>query len=157
RIILAASKKCTKCWRNLSPLAAWAILGKWHCSRSSYVRTRRRSLPGPTIRLMGDFSTCAVDGDDVRSPMKIDAHQHFWRHDPERDAWITPEMAVLKRDFLPSDLCTELHANGIDACVAVQAAQSDDETHFLLELADHFPVIAGVVGWVDFRADSLPE
>jgi L-fuconolactonase len=89
--------------------------------------------------------------------MKIDAHQHFWRYEPERDAWITPEMAVLKRDFLPSELCTELRANGIDACVAVQAAQSEDETRFLLDLADRFSMIAGVVGWVDLRASNLRE
>ena len=89
--------------------------------------------------------------------MKIDAHQHFWRYDRKRDTWITPEMAVLKRDFLPGDLCGELHANGLDACVAVQAAQSEDETHFLLELADRFPMIAGVVGWVDLRAENVRE
>jgi L-fuconolactonase len=89
--------------------------------------------------------------------MKIDAHQHFWRYDEKRDTWITPEMAVLKRDFLPDELCAELQANGIDACVAVQARQSEDETHFLLELADRFPAIGGVVGWVDLRADNLRE
>jgi len=89
--------------------------------------------------------------------MRIDAHQHFWRYDSVRDTWITPEMAVLKRDFLPGELYTELQANSIDACVAVQATQSEDETHFLLELADRFPVIAGVVGWVDLRADNLRE
>jgi L-fuconolactonase len=89
--------------------------------------------------------------------MRVDAHQHFWRYDSNRDAWITPEMAVLKRDFLPGELCAELQGNGIDACVAVQAAQSEDETHFLLDLADRFPMIAGVVGWVDLRADNLRE
>jgi L-fuconolactonase len=89
--------------------------------------------------------------------MKIDAHQHFWRYDGERDTWITPEMAVLKRDFLPDELCTELQENGIDACVAVQAGQSEDETHFLLDLTDRFPAVAGVVGWVDLRADNVRE
>jgi L-fuconolactonase len=34
--------------------------------------------------------------------MKIDAHQHFWEFDPIRDAWITDDMAVLRRDFLPA-------------------------------------------------------
>lgn len=89
--------------------------------------------------------------------MRVDAHQHFWRYDPERDTWITPEMAALKRDFLPKELCVELQANGIDASVAVQASQFEDETHFLLDLADRFPMIAGVVGWVDLRADNLRE
>ncbi|HZS71738.1 MAG TPA: amidohydrolase family protein [Candidatus Acidoferrum sp.] len=89
--------------------------------------------------------------------MKIDAHQHFWKYDPQRDAWITPEMAAIRRDFLPQDLDPELRANGIDATIAVQAAQSEDETRFLLELADSRQTIAGVVGWVDLRAENLRD
>ncbi len=89
--------------------------------------------------------------------MTIDSHQHFWRYEPARDAWITDEMSVLKRDFLPADLIPELGANGIDACVAVQADQSEKETLFLLDLAQQCKTIAGVVGWVDLCAPSLPE
>ncbi len=89
--------------------------------------------------------------------MIIDAHQHFWHYDAERDSWITPEMAVLKRDYLPDELCRELAANGIDGCVAVQAAQSENETQFLLGLAERYPQIAGVVGWVDLRAATIRE
>ena len=36
--------------------------------------------------------------------MKIDTHQHFWKFDPQRDAWITEDMSVLRHDFLPEDL-----------------------------------------------------
>lgn len=39
---------------------------------------------------------------------KIDAHQHFWKFDPQRDAWINEEMKVIQRDFLPQDLEREL-------------------------------------------------
>ncbi len=89
--------------------------------------------------------------------MTIDAHQHFWTFDPARDAWITAEMSLLKRDFLPGDLIPELRANGIDACVAVQADQSEEETLFLLDLAQQHTAIAGVVGWVDLCSRNLPE
>jgi L-fucono-1,5-lactonase len=89
--------------------------------------------------------------------VKIDSHQHFWRYDPRRDAWITGEMSVLKRDFLPQNLLSELAANGVDASIAVQASQSEDETLFLLECAERHPEIAGVVGWVDLCARNLPE
>src|SRR5208282_5531185 len=89
--------------------------------------------------------------------MKIDAHQHFWKYETERDAWITEEMAVLRRDFSPDDLAPELAANGIDATVAVQAAQSEEETCYLLELAAHSRRIAGVVGWVDLRSKRVEE
>jgi L-fuconolactonase len=87
----------------------------------------------------------------------IDAHQHFWHFDPVRDAWITDEMATLRRDFLPADLEPELRANGVDGCVAVQADQSEVETEFLLHLADAYDFVLGVVGWVDLRATNLAE
>jgi L-fuconolactonase len=85
----------------------------------------------------------------------IDAHQHFWRFDPRRDAWITAEMQAIRRDFLPGDLEGVLDANGIDGCIAVQADQSDAETRFLLDLAGRHPFIKGVVGWVDLRSPRL--
>src|SRR6266700_100270 len=87
----------------------------------------------------------------------IDAHQHFWRYDPERDSWITDSLTALRRDYLPEDLRDELNRNQVDASIAVQAAQSDAETRFLLGLAEEYPFIAGVVGWVDLRSRNLAE
>lgn len=89
--------------------------------------------------------------------MRVDAHQHFWNYDPVRDAWITEQMSVLKRDYLPADLEAELGRNGIDATVAVQADQSESETDFLIELAERNSYIAGVVGWVDLRSPNVSE
>jgi L-fuconolactonase len=89
--------------------------------------------------------------------MKIDSHQHFWRYDAVRDAWITDSMAVLKRDFLPENLAPELAANRIDASIAVQADQSESETMFLLDLAKKNSRIAGVVGWVDLLSPRVGE
>lgn len=90
--------------------------------------------------------------------MYIDSHQHFWKYDPLRDSWITPEMSILKRNFLPEELKGELRANGMDGCVAVQADQSEQETEFLLALAaQHDSMIRGVVGWLDLSSPKLPE
>jgi L-fuconolactonase len=89
--------------------------------------------------------------------MNIDSHQHFWRYDAVRDAWITEAMAVLQRDFLPEHLVTELTANAMDASVAVQADQSETETMLLLDFAKENERIAGVVGWVDLRSPNLAE
>ena len=86
---------------------------------------------------------------------RIDAHQHFWRYDPVEYAWIDASMAPLRRDFLPPDLGPELGASGFDACVAVQARQTLEETRWLLELADLHPFIAGVVGWADLQSPDL--
>ena len=89
--------------------------------------------------------------------MNIDSHQHFWRYDAQRDSWINDEMSILKRDFLPPDLISQLRANQMDGCVAVQADQSERETMFLLDLAAQFSEIKGVVGWVNLCAPNLPE
>jgi L-fuconolactonase len=89
--------------------------------------------------------------------MKIDSHQHFWKYNPVKDAWITEEMKVIKSDFLPADLQPLLLANQVDGCVAVQADQSEKETHFLLDLAKDNDFIKGIVGWVDLCAENIDE
>jgi L-fuconolactonase len=89
--------------------------------------------------------------------MKIDAHQHFWRYNAVRDSWITDSMAALKRDFLPEHLADELNANGMDGSVAVQADQSENETKFLLDVAEKNDRIVGVVGWVDLQLPRVGE
>ena len=66
--------------------------------------------------------------------------------------WIDDSMAALRRDFLPPDSRREMARAGFDACVAVQARQTLEETRWLLALADAYPFIAGVVGWVDLQA-----
>lgn len=89
--------------------------------------------------------------------MLIDAHQHFWKYDPIRDAWISDDMQAIRADFLPYDLLRELNENGMDGSIAVQADQSETETAFLIGLADRNDFIKGVVGWVDLRSPYLPE
>lgn len=89
--------------------------------------------------------------------MKIDAHQHFWIYDPQRDHWMDETMTTIQRDFLPPDLKEELDHCQIDGCVAVQADQSETETQFLLDLAAKNPFVKGVVGWVDLCAENVKD
>ena len=89
--------------------------------------------------------------------MKIDAHQHFWKYDTLRHNWISDEMAVIRRDFLPEHLSGVLVENKVDGCIAVQADQSVEETEFLLQLAASHDFIKGVVGWIDLQADNINE
>ncbi|HLT42507.1 MAG TPA: amidohydrolase family protein [Sphingobacteriaceae bacterium] len=88
---------------------------------------------------------------------RIDAHQHFWKFHPVKDAWLTDEMMILKQDFMPHDLQPILKKNGVDGCIAVQSDQSLIETQFLLDLAGDFSFIQGVVGWVDIQDEELDE
>lgn len=86
--------------------------------------------------------------------MRIDTHQHFWKLERGDYGWLTPELAPLYRDFLPDDLKPLLDAAQLDATIAVQAADSEAETEFLLQLADSHDWIIGVVGWVDLEAET---
>lgn len=87
--------------------------------------------------------------------MRIDAHQHFWRYNPDEYEWIDQSMARLRRDFLPSDLQPELERAGFDGCIAVQARQTIEETRWLLELAKASNFIFGVIGWVDLQSNDV--
>jgi L-fuconolactonase len=86
---------------------------------------------------------------------RIDAHQHFWQYDAAQYAWIDDTLAPLRRDFLPADGAAAMRTAGFDRCIAVQARQTLEETRWLLALADEFPFIAGVVGWVDLLSANV--
>ena len=89
--------------------------------------------------------------------MHIDAHQHFWRLDRGDYDWLTPALRPLYRDYLPPDLASDLDAAGVTATILVQAAATEAETRFLLEIAKSTPFVAGVVGWVDMEARDVAE
>ena len=89
--------------------------------------------------------------------VRIDSHQHFWHYAPATHGWITDEMEVLKRDYLPADLKKELDNNTVAGCVSVQAAQTEQENQFLLDQADKHAFIRGVVGWVDLQDEAVEE
>jgi L-fuconolactonase len=96
---------------------------------------------------------------DVReaAPVRIDAHQHFWKYDPVQHAWINDGMWVIRRDFSPADLEPLLRASGMDGCVAVQVNQTEDENATLIEESTRHPFIRGVVGWVDLQDPGVEE
>mgnify|MGYP000193209814 CR=1 FL=1 len=87
----------------------------------------------------------------------IDAHQHFWNYNEERDTWITPEMSVLRADFYPNYSEALFKAQGFTGCVAVQADSSEEESLFLLALAEQNEFIQGVVGWVDLQSANVAD
>jgi L-fuconolactonase len=87
----------------------------------------------------------------------IDAHQHFWKFDPLRDDWITEDMKLLKRDFLPGELEPVLEKNQISGTVVVQSDTSELENEFQLGLAEKYSFIKGIVGWVDLESADLEE
>jgi len=93
----------------------------------------------------------------MASPI-VDAHHHFWRVDRGDYHWMSPGMGLpLYRDYLPQDLAPLLRRAGVDRTVVVQAAQTEDETAFLLALASEVDFIAGVVGWLDMEDPAFTK
>ena len=90
--------------------------------------------------------------------MRIDAHQHFWHLTRGDYGWLTPTLGPIYRDFTPDDLAPLLAEARIDKTILVQAAPTEAETHFLLDIAARTSFIAGVVGWLDCDApDAAPR
>ncbi|MGI9402811.1 MAG: amidohydrolase family protein [Rhizobiaceae bacterium] len=86
-------------------------------------------------------------------PMRIDAHQHFWKIERDDYGWMDDSVAAIRRDFGPADLKPLLERCGLDGSIVVQAAPSIEESRYLLSLADENPAILGVVGWIELGAD----
>src|SRR4029078_8201922 len=76
----------------------------------------------------------------------IDSHQHFWQVGRFDYPWLSSDLGVLYRDYLPADLAPVL---GMTRTVLVQASNSIAESRWLLDFANENGFIAGVVGWVD--------
>lgn len=89
--------------------------------------------------------------------LKLDAHQHFWKLQDFSYPWLTPDLAVLYRDYAPPDLAPGLTEQGVAGTVAVQASHSGAETEWLLGLAGRYDFIKGVVGWVNLASYNLDE
>jgi len=85
----------------------------------------------------------------------IDSHQHFWTYNVNRDVWITEDMGRIRQNFYPGDASNLFLENGINGCVAVQADSSEDETIFLISIAEQSEFIKGVVGWVDLQSKNV--
>ena len=84
--------------------------------------------------------------------MRIDAHHHLWTLARGDYGWLTPDLAPIYRDFQLSDLAPHLSAVGIEGTILVQAAPTEGETMFLLDIAENAELVRGVVGWTDFDA-----
>ncbi len=81
----------------------------------------------------------------------VDAHQHYWNPARGDYGWMPSDHPILTRVYGPADLQPHLEAAGIGHTVLVQAAESIEETEYMLGIADATPSVAGVVGWIDFE------
>lgn len=93
---------------------------------------------------------------DLYQPSQmIDSHQHLWKPSERRYDWLDKAGLPLNADFGPEDVEADVAAAGITGTVLVQAADSYEDTFFMLSVAARVPVVHGVVAWVPLdRADE---
>ena len=85
----------------------------------------------------------------------VDSHLHFWNLDRLEYVWLPPAPSVLLRSYLPETMAPLLQSSGISKTVLVQAHQSIEEAHWMLEIAETVDFVAGVVAWADLTSPSL--
>ncbi|SEL85930.1 L-fuconolactonase [Roseateles sp. YR242] len=83
---------------------------------------------------------------------RVDAHQHFWQLADRVGEWPPASLAAIHRDFGPADLQPLRQRAGVDGTVLVQSLPTEQDTHWMLSLADRHDFIWGVVGWTDMKA-----
>lgn len=87
----------------------------------------------------------------------LDTHHHFWRIARGDYFWMSPDLGVLYRDYGPEDLEPFLRRAGVGRTILVQAADTEAETEYLLEIAETCDFVAGVCGWLDMEREDFPE
>ncbi len=86
--------------------------------------------------------------------IRVDAHHHVWRIARGDYGWLTADLPI-HRDFMLDDLRPLL--GDVTATVLVQAAATQAETAFMLEVAQNSAgLVRGVVGWADFADREAP-
>ena len=84
----------------------------------------------------------------------VDAHHHVWTIARGDYSWLSPDLAI-SRDYGLDDLRPLL--GDITATVLVQAADTEAETAFMLDVARHSDgLVRGVVGWTDLASPGAP-
>ena len=78
----------------------------------------------------------------------IDTHQHLWVMSERAYDWIEPTFGPLYDDFRPERLAPDIPASGVTSSVLVQAADTYEDTFYMLDVAKHSDFVKGLVAYV---------
>ena len=78
----------------------------------------------------------------------IDTHIHVWNFEHARYDWLKNDTSILNRNYDIGELEEDRVKAGITQGVLIQAANSFEDTDWMLEVAKNTDWIAGVVGWM---------
>ena len=78
----------------------------------------------------------------------IDTHIHVWNLEQVDYPWLKGNTSILNRTYGLEELETGRRAAGITGGILVQAANSLEETAWMIRTAQEHPWITGVIGWL---------
>ncbi len=81
----------------------------------------------------------------------IDTHIHVWDLRQVEYPWLKGNTTILNRDYDLEELEGERKKAGVTAGILVQAANSLEDTDWMLRVAESHSWIAGVVGWLPLQ------
>jgi L-fuconolactonase len=87
----------------------------------------------------------------------IDTHQHLWMMSERAYDWIVPAYGPLYADFGPEDVAEDVVAAGITGTVLVQAADTYEDTFYMMSVAKRHPNVKGVVAWAPLDRSAEAE
>lgn len=98
---------------------------------------------------------------NLRRPLLVDSHVHFWHYIPADYPWIDRLSPALQNDWLPAQLAPTLDEHSVGTVIAIQARPLESENQWLINLARQYPWIRAIIGWVDLEApfalDSMDQ
>ncbi len=81
----------------------------------------------------------------------IDTHIHIWNFERAKYSWLDGNTTILNRSYLIDELESQLKEANVVEGVLVQAANTEKETAYMLEVADENTWIKGVAGWLPLQ------
>ena len=86
----------------------------------------------------------------------IDSHHHFWDMAALDYTWMPPPPSVIRQNYMPESTWRQLlEGVGVSKTVLVQAHQSIEEAHWMLDIVESTDFVAGVVAWADLTSPDL--
>src|SRR6185295_3659131 len=119
-------------------------------------RIRERDESRYSVVRSSGWTSLAVTRAGEQFVAMIDAHQHFWELGRHDCTWPTPDLSAIYRDCIPAELEALARGAGVRGSVLVQSQESDRDTDYLCDVAQHTDFVLGVVGWVDLAAPGAP-
>ena len=138
------AKEWDEVMRDFQQAVPWAKEGDWWAQME-----RVYDLNARLAEIGGDPRPMQTPG-----PL-LDTHHHLWRVERGDYFWMSPDLPIA-RDFMPEDLAPLLRQAGVGKTILVQAADTEAETDFLLDIAASCDWVAGVCGWLEMDSEDFP-